>query len=118
MAVSIGPCCTRLTAALQIEHPVMLAEMEWGFVPRWSRGQRGGGFGCLGASTMGGDQMRDEIAAVRATDKPFGVDLLTALHGLADKVDDVIRGGPPPSWPASACPATWWTSATRPAWWW
>jgi enoyl-[acyl-carrier protein] reductase II len=54
-----------------------------------------GGFGCLGASTMAHDQMRDEIAAVRgATDKPFGVDLLTAVPGgLEDKVRDVIAGG-------------------------
>jgi enoyl-[acyl-carrier protein] reductase II len=38
--------------------------------------------------------MRDEIAAVRAaTDRPFGVDLLTALpRGLEAKVDDIIRG--------------------------
>ena len=39
-----------------------------------------GGFGCLGASTMSRDEMVDEIRAVKAlTDKPFGVDLLTAL---------------------------------------
>ena len=39
-----------------------------------------GGFGCLGASTMSATEMVDEIRAVRArTDKPFGVDLLTAL---------------------------------------
>jgi enoyl-[acyl-carrier protein] reductase II len=54
-----------------------------------------GGFGCLGASTMADDEMRREIAAVRdATDKPFGVDLLTALpRGLEDKVRDIIDGG-------------------------
>jgi enoyl-[acyl-carrier protein] reductase II len=54
-----------------------------------------GGFGCMGASTMGDAEMRAEIAAVRAaTSKPFGVDLLTALpHGLESKVQDVVRGG-------------------------
>jgi enoyl-[acyl-carrier protein] reductase II len=54
-----------------------------------------GGFGCLGASTMSATEMVDEIRAVRArTDKPFGVDLLTALPDrLADDVDSLIREG-------------------------
>ena len=49
----------------------------------------------MGASTMAADQMRDEIAKVRAaTDKPFGVDLLTAAPGdMAAKVNDIIDGG-------------------------
>jgi enoyl-[acyl-carrier protein] reductase II len=87
---------TRLTDALQIEHPVMLAGMGGvSYHALAGAVSEAGGFGCLGASTMGDDQMRDEIAAVRrATDKPFGVDLLTALpRGLADKVDDIVRGG-------------------------
>jgi enoyl-[acyl-carrier protein] reductase II len=87
---------TRLTDALQIEHPVMLAGMGGVSYSRLAAAvSEAGGFGCLGASTMGPDQMRDEIAAVRAaTDKPFGVDLLTAVPGgLEDKVRDVVAGG-------------------------
>jgi enoyl-[acyl-carrier protein] reductase II len=87
---------TRLTDALQIEHPVMLAGMGGVSYHRLVTAvSEAGGFGCLGASTMGDDMMRAEIAAVRAgTPKPFGVDLLTALpHGLEDKVADVIEGG-------------------------
>jgi enoyl-[acyl-carrier protein] reductase II len=87
---------TRLTDALQIEHPVMLAGMGGVSYHRLAAAvSAAGGFGCLGASAMGDDQMREEIAAVRAaTDRPFGVDLLTALpRGLPAKVDDVIRGG-------------------------
>ena len=39
-----------------------------------------GGFGCLGASGMSQEEMVEEIRAVKElTDKPFGVDLLTAL---------------------------------------
>jgi enoyl-[acyl-carrier protein] reductase II len=39
-----------------------------------------GGFGCLGAGTMSSAELVDEIRATQAlTDKPFGVDLLTAL---------------------------------------
>jgi enoyl-[acyl-carrier protein] reductase II len=87
---------TRLTDALQIEHPVMLAGMGGVSYSRLAAAvSEAGGFGCLGASTMAHDQMRDEIAAVRgATDKPFGVDLLTAVPGgLEDKVRDIIAGG-------------------------
>jgi enoyl-[acyl-carrier protein] reductase II len=41
-----------------------------------------GGFGCLGASTMGADGMVAEIREVkRRTNKGFGVDLLTAMPG-------------------------------------
>ena len=87
---------TRLTEALQIEHPVMLAGMGGVSYHRLATAvSEAGGFGCLGASTMADDQMRDEIAAVRAaTAKPFGVDLLTALpRGLEDKVRDIVAGG-------------------------
>jgi enoyl-[acyl-carrier protein] reductase II len=39
-----------------------------------------GGFGCLGAGAMSSEQMVDEIRKTKElTDKPFGVDLLTAL---------------------------------------
>ena len=54
-----------------------------------------GGFGCLGASTMGGDAMVEEIRQVRAaTDRPFGVDLLTAVpQDLAGNVRKIIDNG-------------------------
>ena len=54
-----------------------------------------GGFGCLGASTMRHEEMVDEIAKVRElTDKPFGVDLLTAApQDMEAKVNDIIDGG-------------------------
>jgi enoyl-[acyl-carrier protein] reductase II len=87
---------TRLTDALQVEHPVMLAGMGGVSYHRLVAAvSEAGGFGCMGASTMGDEEMRAEIASVRAaTSKPFGVDLLTALpHGLESKVQDVVRGG-------------------------
>ena len=54
-----------------------------------------GGFGCLGASTMSPDEMVREMQAVRQlTDKPFGVDLLTALPGdLTARVQSLIDNG-------------------------
>jgi len=54
-----------------------------------------GGFGCLGASVMGNDEMVSEIAATAAlTQKPFGVDLLTAApQDMAAKVTAIADGG-------------------------
>ena len=93
---------TRLTDVLQVEHPVMLAWMGGVSYHRLVAAvSEAGGFGCMGASTMGAQQMRDEIAQVRElTDKPFGVDLLTAAPGdMAAKVNDIIDGGVPEPFP-------------------
>src|SRR5437763_1309572 len=86
---------TRLTELLEIEHPVMLAGMGGVSYSRLVAAvSEAGGFGCLGASTMSPDQMEGEMRAVReATDKPFGVDLLTAMPGdMAAQVERVIAG--------------------------
>jgi enoyl-[acyl-carrier protein] reductase II len=87
---------TRLTELLRIEHPVMLAGMGGvSYSALVSAVSSAGGFGCLGASTMGNEMMVAEMAAVRsATDKPFGVDLLTAMPGgLTEQVKLVVEGG-------------------------
>jgi enoyl-[acyl-carrier protein] reductase II len=87
---------TRLTEILDIEHPVMLAGMGGVSYSRLVTAvSEAGGFGCLGASTMGNDQMVEEIASVRAaTGKPFGVDLLTAApQDMVRKVDEIADGG-------------------------
>jgi len=87
---------TRLTELLGIEHPVMLAGMGGvSYSALAAAVSAAGGFGCLGASTMGDEKMAEEIAAVRnATDKPFGVDLLTAMPGgMTDQVKVIIEGG-------------------------
>jgi enoyl-[acyl-carrier protein] reductase II len=87
---------TRLTELLGIEHPVMLAGMGGvSYSALVTAVSQAGGFGCLGASTMGNEKMVEEIAAVRgATDKPFGVDLLTAMPGgMSDQVQLIIEGG-------------------------
>ena len=74
---------TRLTELLGIEYPVMLAGMGGvSYSELVAAVSTAGGFGCLGASTMGNEKMVEEMAAVRAaTEKPFGVDLLTAMPG-------------------------------------
>src|SRR3954449_2794539 len=87
---------TRLTDVLEIEHPVMLAGMGGVSYHRLGAAvSDAGGFGCMGASAMGADQMRQEMADVRElTSKPFGVDLLTASPGdMSVKVQDLIDGG-------------------------
>ena len=87
---------TRLTDILEIEHPVMLAGMGGvSYHQLVAAVSEAGGFGCLGASTMGSDEMVDEIAKVRAlTDKPFGVDLLTAAsRDMGAQVEKIIAGG-------------------------
>jgi enoyl-[acyl-carrier protein] reductase II len=87
---------TRLTDLLGIEHPVMLAGMggvSYGELA--AAVSAAGGFGCLGASTMGNETMVAEMAAIRAaTDRPFGVDLLTAMPGgMTEQVEMIIEGG-------------------------
>lgn len=87
---------TRLTEILDVEHPVMLAGMGGVSYHRVVAAvSEAGGFGCLGASVMGPDEMVAEMAAVRAaTAKPFGVDLLTAAPGdLETKVNQIADAG-------------------------
>ncbi len=87
---------TRLTDLLGVEHPVMLAGMGGvSYAPLVAAVSQAGGFGCLGASTMTMRRMAAEMAAVRrVTDRPFGVDLLTAMPGdLHEQVELIVAGG-------------------------
>ena len=87
---------TRLTDLLDCEHPVMLAGMGGvSYSDLVAAVSAVGGFGTLGAAPMGLERMKVEMAAVRdRTDRPFGVDLLTALPGgLEEQVEAVIDGG-------------------------
>src|SRR5918992_5919912 len=87
---------TRLTDALQVEHPVMLAGMGGvSYHKLVAAVSDAGGFGCLGASAMSQDEMVYEIRKVKElTDKPFGVDLLTALpEQMMSNIEHVIREG-------------------------
>jgi enoyl-[acyl-carrier protein] reductase II len=87
---------TRLTEILEVEHPVMLAGMGGvSYHALVAAVSAAGGFGCLGASTMATDEMVEEMGLVRqATDRPFGVDLLTAAPGDHEaQVTSIIDGG-------------------------
>ena len=92
-----GPCSTRLTEMLGIEHPVMLAGM--GGVSYHARRRRGVRSGRLRHARRGDDVVRarsiEEMRGVRElTDKPFGVDLLAALpERMIDDAHKVVDGG-------------------------
>jgi len=87
---------TRLTELLGIEHPVMLAGMGGVSYHRLAGAvSAAGGIGTLGAATMDAATMDAEMAALRAlTDRPWGVDLLTAMPGdMAAQVQRIIDAG-------------------------
>ena len=87
---------TRLTEVLKIEHPIMLAGMGGVSYSALSAAvSNAGGYGCLGASTMSSEVLAEEIARTKAaTNKPFGVDLLTAFpDSLVKNVELLIEGG-------------------------
>src|SRR3954466_11033145 len=87
---------SRLTDVLGIEHPVMLAGMGGvSYSALVAAVSEAGGVGLFGASTMSGDEMVAEIRAAKAlTDKPLGVDLLTAMPDrLMTDVEALIREG-------------------------
>jgi len=87
---------TALTEMLGIEHPIMLAGMGGvSYSALVAAVSNAGGYGCMGASTMSSEQMAEEIAATRRlTDKPFGVDLLTAFPSdMVRNVEIIIEGG-------------------------
>ena len=92
----MSPMHTRLTELLDIEHPVMLAGMGGvSYHALVAAVSEAGGIGTFGASTMRPGQLEEEIALVKTlTDKPFGVDLLTAFEGQVESgIQAVIEGG-------------------------
>ena len=87
---------TRLTELLGIEHPVMLAGMGGVSYHQLAAAvSEAGGIGTLGAATMDPVTMDAEMAALSAaTDRPWGVDLLTAMPGdMAAQVQRIIDAG-------------------------
>jgi NAD(P)H-dependent flavin oxidoreductase YrpB (nitropropane dioxygenase family) len=72
---------TRLTELLGIEHPVVLGGMGSGTSPALIAAVSGaGGLGILGATRQTPDELADEVAEIRrATDRPFGLNLLLFL---------------------------------------
>ena len=87
---------TRITELFEIEHPVMLAGMGGvSYNELVAAVSEAGGIGTFGASTMRDGELAREITALKTfTQKPFGVDLLTALpQHLEQGIRDVVAGG-------------------------
>ena len=87
---------TRLTEMLDIELPIMLAGMGGvSYSELVAAVSEAGGYGCMGASTMTPERLRQEIARTKElTAKPFGVDLLTAMPGqLEAGLKAIVDGG-------------------------
>ncbi len=87
---------TRITELFDIEYPVMLAGMGGvSYHELVAAVSEAGGIGTFGASTMRDGELAREITALKTlTQKPFGVDLLTALpQHLEQGLRDVVAGG-------------------------
>jgi enoyl-[acyl-carrier protein] reductase II len=87
---------TELCDLLGVKRPIMLAGMGGvSYAELAAAVSNAGGYGVLGMAGAEPDFIRDQMRQVRAlTDKPFGVDLLTALpESLTDSVDAIIEEG-------------------------
>ena len=87
---------TRLTEMLDIELPIMLAGMGGvSYSDLVAAVSEAGGIGTFGAAPMSTELLVSEMARVRTlTNKPFGVDLLTASpDSVARNVQAIIEGG-------------------------
>lgn len=87
---------TRLTEMLDIELPVMLAGMGGvSYGDLVAAVSEAGGIGTFGAAPMSTELLISEMARVRTmTDKPFGVDLLTASPDSIERnLKAIIEGG-------------------------
>jgi enoyl-[acyl-carrier protein] reductase II len=87
---------TSICDLLGVEHPVLLAGMGGvSYAEVCAAVSAAGGFGSLGMAGTTPAFIADQMARVRdLTDRPFGVDLLTAQpESLTASVDVIIKGG-------------------------
>jgi enoyl-[acyl-carrier protein] reductase II len=79
---------TRITALLDIEHPVMQGGMAWTATAELSAAvSNAGGVGVIGAGHMPTDLLREQIRLAKdLTDRPFGVNLML----LTPHIDDIV----------------------------
>jgi len=87
---------TPICDMLGVEHPVLLAGMGGvSYAEVCAAVSAAGGFGSLGMAGISPRGIAEQMARVRdLTDKPYGVDLLTAQpESLTASVDVIIKGG-------------------------
>jgi enoyl-[acyl-carrier protein] reductase II len=90
------PLRTPICDLLGVEHPILLAGMGGvSYADVCAAVSNAGGFGSLGMAGLPPAFIREQMRAVKArTDKPFGVDLLTAQpDSLTAAVDIIIEEG-------------------------
>lgn len=82
---------TRITELLGIKYPIIQAGMNYAAYPALVAAvSNAEGLGILGAGSMTGDELRENIRMIRTmTDKPFGVNLL-ATSPILDELLDVM----------------------------
>lgn len=96
MACSGVTLRTPITTLLGVEHPILLAGMGGvSYAEVCAAVSEAGGFGSLGMAGLSPERIRQQMRRVRElTDKPFGVDLLTAQpETLTASVDVIISEG-------------------------
>ncbi len=87
---------TPICDLLKVDHPILLAGMGGvSYAEVCAAVSEAGGFGSLGMAGLGPERIRQQMRRVRElTDKPFGVDLLTAQpESLTAAVDVIIEEG-------------------------
>ena len=90
------PLRTPICDLLKIDHPILLAGMGGvSYAEVCAAVSEAGGYGTLGMAGLGPEEIRRQMRRVRElTDKPFGVDLLTAIpESLTASVDAIIEEG-------------------------
>ncbi len=83
---------TPICGMLGIEHPILLAGMgSVSYADVVAAVSNAGGFGTLGMASAGPDEIQEQMRLVKQkTDKPFGVDLLTAVPESLKAACDII----------------------------
>lgn len=86
-----SPLKTRVSELLGIEFPIFQGAMAWvSFAPLVAAVSEAGGLGILGATIMGPQELRDEVAKIRQlTDRPFGVNIIS-LHPAIEEILQVL----------------------------
>jgi len=88
---------TRITNLLGIEHPIILAGMNFVTTPTLVAAvSNSGGLGILAGAAYTSEQLRESIKEIRSlTDKPFGVNITLFFPGAKDLVEVVLDEKPP-----------------------
>ena len=84
---------TRITELLGIQYPIFQGGMAWvADAAIASAGSNAGGRGIIAAMNMNGEQLRAEIAKLRANcDKPFGVNVMLMSPHAAEVAEVIVE---------------------------